>query len=95
VSATIAEKSITGCGKVCLVIDHRIFVCEVQLTCKERMRIHPIILSVQDLLRKTLVIDRVKVKGEGESRVVGAQRSELLLRNLLLNFFSLSSNFSP
>jgi hypothetical protein len=59
------------------------------------MRIHPIILSVQDLLRKTLVIDRVKVKGEGESRVVGAQRSELLLRNLLLNFFSLSSNFSP
>jgi hypothetical protein len=60
---------------------------------KEHEYAHPIVMSVQELLRKTSVIGSIKVKGMGGRSGDRAMRSGSISLDLLPNFFSPRKNF--
>jgi hypothetical protein len=68
------------------MIDRRFVMRDIQLVRKAQKFAHPILLLVQELLRKTSVIGQVKVGGERvEWSGLGGRDSISL--DLLLNFF--------
>jgi hypothetical protein len=86
------QKSTEDHGKVNLVIDHQVFMRDIELAYKEHSCMHPKMVYDQDLLRKTSVIGRVKVDG----RLVWMAGSERLVSlDLLPDFFFSSNFFSP